>query len=208
MEHSANPYRGVLIAIGLCLIFMAITATLGTLGYFHYLRNVFHFWIIATVLLPSLVYIAFFVVSPGLRRWTHESVDLAMLTLPHAWRTVGFCFLVLWYFGMLPAGFAAPAGFGDFVIGMAAPFVAVALWQQWRHAYKAAAWFHALGFLDLFIAILTGVTGFGALPEQMHLTDPMTAFPMVIIPTVFVPLLVLSHVMAWVKIFGWGRAAD
>ncbi len=65
---------------------------------------------------------------------------------------------------------------------------------------RAATWFHVLGIVDFFFALLTGMTGFGAPAEEMIMTDPMTAFPLVIIPTVFVPLLLLAHVMALTKI--------
>ena len=123
-----------------------------------------------------------------------------MLVLPHAWRTVGFTFLTLWSYKMLPAGFAAPAGFGDFAIAIAAPFIAVALWKQWKYAIAATVVFHVLGLTDLFFAILTGASGYGISADKMNVIDPMTTFPLVIIPTVFVPLLVLSHVISLLKI--------
>ena len=199
MDKHKTSYRGVIIAIVLCLIWMAITGVIATLGLYEYPRNGSHLSVIITVLIPSLFFALLFTLSPAMRRWT-QSLDLGMLTLPHAWRTVGFTFLALWYYDVLPAGFAAPAGFGDFVIGMAAPFVAVALWLQWAGAVRAAFWLHVLGIADLFFALLTGMTGFGVPTEEMTQIDPMTTFPLVIIPTVFVPLLLMSHFMALTKI--------
>jgi len=192
-------YRGVIIAIILCLIWMAITGVIGTLGLYEYPRNGSHLSVLITVLIPTALFALLFIFSPAIRIWTRQ-LNLAMLTLPHAWRTVGFTFLAGWYYGILPAGFAAPAGFGDFIIGIAAPFIAVALWLQWSGAIHAAVWFHILGMTDLFFALLTGMTGFGIPDERMTATDPMTTFPLVIIPTVFVPLLLVAHVMALTQI--------
>ncbi len=204
MNNSIPPqyqprYRSVIIAIILCLIWMVVIGVIGTLGLYEYPRNGSHLSMIITVLIPTILFALLFIFVPAIRCWTKQ-LNLAMLTLPHAWRTVGFTFLVGWYYGILPAGFAAPAGFGDFIIGIAALFVAIALWLQWSGAIRAAVWFHVLGMADLFVALLTGMTGFGIADEQMTMIDPMTAFPLVIIPTVFVPLLLVAHVMALTQI--------
>jgi len=192
-------YGGIILAMVLCVLWMAVTGIIGSTGFYEYPRNGSHLLVIITVLIPAIFFVVLFFLSPAIRSWT-QSLNLAMLTLPHAWRTVGFTFLALWFYGVLPSGFAAPAGFGDFAIAMAAPFVAVAVWFNWSGAIRAAVWFHVLGIIDLFFALLTGMTGFGAPVEEMSMTDPMTAFPLVIIPTVFVPLLILGHIMALTKI--------
>ncbi|VAW89603.1 hypothetical protein MNBD_GAMMA17-401 [hydrothermal vent metagenome] len=204
MNNAVTPqcqprYRGVIIALILCLVWMVVTGVIGTLGLYEYPRNGSHLSMIITVLIPTVLFALLCIFSPAIRSWT-KRLNLAMLTLPHAWRTVGFTFLVGWYYGILPAGFAAPAGFGDFIIGIAALFVAIALWLQWSGAIRTAVWFHILGMTDLFFALLTGMTGFGIPDEQMTMVDPMTAFPLVIIPTVFVPLLLVAHVMALTQI--------
>lgn len=197
--NSKNSYFGIILSIILCLLWMLITGIIGALGWYEYQRSEPHLWIVISVLMPTILFVFLFAFLPSVRTWT-QRLNLAMLSLPHAWRTVGFTFLALWFYGILPAGFAAPAGFGDFAIGIAAPFVVIALWLQWANAIRAAIWFHLLGLTDLFFAILTGATGFGVPLEEMSNIDPMTTFPMVIIPTVFVPLLTVSHVMALTKI--------
>lgn len=199
MKHTETRYGGIIFSIILCLLWMVATGIIGTLGLYEYPRNGSHLSVIITVLTPTAFFAVLFVLIPSVRSWT-QSLSLAMLTLPHAWRTVGFTFLTLWFFGLLPSGFAAPAGIGDFFIAIAAPIIAVALWLQWKHAIRAAVWFHILGIIDFFFALLTGMTGFGAPAEEMAMTDPMTAFPLVIIPTVFVPLLLLAHIMVLTKI--------
>lgn len=199
MKQSNVRYSGTIFAVVLCVLWILMTSITGTLGLYEYPRNGSHLSIIITVLIPTLFFTLLFILFPTVRNWT-GNINLAILTLPHAWRTVGFTFLTLWFHGILPAGFAAPAGLGDFAIAIAAPFVAIALWLHLKGAIVTAATFHLLGIIDFFFALLTGITGYGALAEQMDMTDPMTAFPLVIIPTAFVPLLLVSHVMALTKI--------
>jgi hypothetical protein len=199
MKMNKTGYRGTILAISLSILWIVITSIIGTLGLYETPRNVSHLAIVISVLTPSVFYIALYILLPGIREWT-KTLDLAMLTLPHAWRTIGYTFLTLWAFGILPAEFSAPAGFGDFVIGLAAPFIAVALWLKWNGAIRATLWFHLLGIVDFFFAILTGTMAYGVAMEQMNQIDPMTTFPLVIIPTAFVPLLLLSHVMVLLKI--------
>ena len=199
MKQAESRYGGIIIAMVLCVVWMAVTGVIGTFGLYESPRSEAHHSILITVLTPTTFFAILFLLVPSVRCWT-QRLNLAMLALPHAWRTVGFVFLTSWFFGVLPAGFAAPAGFGDFFIGIAAPFIAVALWLQWSGAIRAAVWFHILGIIDLFFALLTGITGFGVPDEQMSMIDPMSAYPLVIIPTVFVPLLLVGHVMALTKI--------
>jgi len=199
MKHTKTNYGGIILAMLLCVLWMIATAVIGVLGIYEYPRNGSHLFVIITVLTPTVFFAVLFIFIPSVRSWT-QRLNLAILTLPHAWRTVGFTFLTLWYYDILPSGFAAPAGIGDFFIAIAAPFVAAALWLQWAGAIRAAIWFHVLGIIDFFFALLTGMTGFGALAEQMSMTDPLTAFPLVIIPTVFVPLLLVGHIIALTKI--------
>lgn len=197
--NKDKSYKGIIIAILLSIGWMIATSIAGTLGLYEYKRDAFHLMIIATVVTPSIVYLILLIFFSRMRKWT-QTLNLAMLTLPHAWRTVGYTFLVLWFYKILPAGFAAAAGFGDFTIAIAAPFIAVALWLKVKNAISYAVVFHILGAIDLILAIITGTTAFGVLSQNMDIVDPLTAFPMVIIPTAFVPLLLMSHFMVFCKV--------
>ena len=198
-KTAKQSNQGVIIAIVLAVLWIIVTTILGTLGYYEYNRDVFHLMIIVTVVTPTIIFGLLFMVFSNFRKWT-QSLNIAMLTLPHAWRTIGYLFLVQWFYGLLPAGFAAPAGFGDFIVGIAAPFVAVAVWLQWKYAIRYAIIFHIFGAIDLVLAISTGTSAFGVLPENLHVIDPLTAFPTVIIPVSFVPLLLMSHFMVFAKV--------
>jgi len=154
-----------------------------------------HLAIVIGVLLPSVLYLLGLSASDSVRSWT-RTLDPAILILPHTWRMVGFSFVALWAYGVLPAEFAFAAGLGDAAIAVAAPLVIVAFWRGWRGAVPGAIALHVLGMVDFFFAILLGASGAGVPLAQMSQMDPMTVFPMSWIPTGAVPLLLLAHVIA------------
>jgi hypothetical protein len=118
---------------------------------------------------------------------------LARLELPHAFRAVdGAAFLIIMGLGHLPALWALPAGLGDIVAGIAAPFVARRLAQGTGR--RAALWFNAFGLTDLTVALALGaVTAY----QLIHVTPsgaPISELPIAVVPTVGVPLLFAVHI--------------
>src|SRR5262249_53798885 len=75
------------------------------------------------VVLPLLLFALAWLASARFRRFL-LGVDLWTLTLLQTWRVVGISFLILWAMARLPASFVLPAGLGDVVVGVTAPFVA------------------------------------------------------------------------------------
>ncbi len=106
-------------------------------------------------------------------------------------------FVILYLQGFLPGIFALPAGWGDFAIGITAPLVA---WF-WRRPYprKMFVVWNVLGVLDLVTAVTLGVlasaTPVGVLAGDVT-TRLMGMFPLSLIPTFFVPLLIIGHLIA------------
>jgi hypothetical protein len=123
----------------------------------------------------------------------------ALLAAVQTFRIVGGVFLVLLAGGQLPAGFALPAGIGDVLVGLAAPAVAVALWRRPQRRALGLA-FNAFGLLDLVAAVSLGVA-LAPGPLQAVLTEPTTVLmgllPMVLVPTMAVPLAVLVHLVSF-----------
>lgn len=113
---------------------------------------------------------------------------------PPAWlvgiqvyRTAGAMFL--WPFlahGVMPAGFAVPAGIGDALTGLTAPFVALALAQNRPGAYRLAVAWNWFGLLDLVVAPAAAViTG-----TQIAAIYPLGLIPIFLGP----PLGILTHI--------------
>lgn len=119
---------------------------------------------------------------------------LMWLSLPHAFRHVGMVFLVP---GMnaqaLPASFAVPAAYGDLFAGLLALASIVALRANWRGALALVALFNVVGTLDLANALrhVDIAPSFGA-----------TWY----IPTMLVPLLLVTHAMMIKRLIALRRA--
>ncbi len=103
------------------------------------------------------------------------SLDLRILTVAHTWRVGGIVFLILHQQGALPGVFALPAGWGDI----------------------------AIGILDLVMAVSLGVlasaTPVGVLAGDVT-TRFMGRFPLSLIPTFFVPLLLIFHLISLLRV--------
>ena len=151
------------------------------------------------VLTPIVAFLAWFALSPGLRQFT-LSLNPRILTMVQSWRVIGFVFLVLATYGILPRTFALPAGWGDIAIGATASFVALKLASP-NHRAIFITW-QILGIVDLVMAatlgMLTKVIDPHAIPS-----DAMTVLPLSLIPTFLVPLLLILHVICIVQATRW-----
>lgn len=151
--------------------------------------------------LPIVFFIVVYELSHSFRAFC-KSLDLRAVTAVHVWRILGVVFLVLYVQRRLPGGFALPAGIGDMIIGFTAVPLALGIM---RGSPIAAKWFVAwnvFGLLDLILAIVLGVlhsrsaigvlAGHGPGPD----TSPMSELPLSLVPTFFVPLFILLHLLA------------
>jgi hypothetical protein len=148
---------------------------------------------------PVAVALAWLAFSSNLRR-TLAATQPPVLIGVQVYRVIGAVFVILLGLGELPAHFALPAGWGDVVVGLTAPFVAVALARGAPGSRTAAVAWNLLGLLDLVIAVGMGsgllvpllAPGQGpAVP-----TAALQEFPLVLVPTFAVPVSVLLHVLA------------
>ena len=125
------------------------------------------------------------------------SLDLRILTVAQTWRVGGIVFLILYQHGTLPGVFAIPAGWGDIAIGITAPVVA---WY-WKRPFPSKTFivWNMMGSLDLVMAVSLGVlasaTPVGVLAGDVT-TRLMGQFPLSLIPTFFVPLLLILHLIS------------
>jgi hypothetical protein len=129
------------------------------------------------------------------------SLDLRLITLAHAPRVGGIVFVVLYLQGALPGLFALPAGWGDFAVGITAPLVA---WY-WTPPFPRRTFivWNLLGTLDLTLAMALGVLAspspVGVLAGDVT-TRLVGQFPLSLVPTFFVPLLVILHLISLIRL--------
>ncbi len=127
-----------------------------------------------------------------------RSEALRPLLILHAFRFVGLIFLIPGVVSPeLPVAFARPAAYGDLV---AALLALVALSALHTAAGVTLVWvFNLWGTLDLLYAFYQGLVGVGV--------DPGLLGAAYIIPTLVVPLLLITHGLVFRLLIGPGSPA-
>jgi hypothetical protein len=148
---------------------------------------------------PLIVFSLWFAASEAFRNFA-LSLNPRILTSVQVWRAVGFTFVLLQARNALPAIFALPAGYGDMFIGVTAGFAA---WKLAEPAHRGTFIFwQALGILDLVTAVSLGTTARLLDPQGASMVA-MTVLPLSLIPTFFVPLFMMLHVICIAQARAW-----
>jgi hypothetical protein len=151
------------------------------------------------VLIPIGIFAVWSAASQPFRQFL-LSLDIRALTIVQSWRILGFVFLALYAYSILPAQMALPAGLGDIAIGATAPLVALKLASA-QHKKSFIFW-QLLGITDLVTALGTGVTAQLTHPQGIP-TTAMTVLPMSLIPTFGVPLFLMLHFISIAQARPW-----
>jgi hypothetical protein len=131
----------------------------------------------------------------GWRALVVGSVPPVFLIALNGWRFIGMGFLMAWQEGLLPAGFAWPAGVGDIAMAVTAPWIAarVAGDDRFRFGQTFLVW-NLFGIADFVNAVFLGTLylwpGFAAATN----TALMQRLPFALIPCFFVPLVAMAHI--------------
>ena len=132
-----------------------------------------------------------------------QALDLRLLTALQGLRVIGASFLALHAVGQLPGLFAYPAGYGDMLVGVLAPFALIALIDRkpgWRASVLRL---NVLGLIDFAAAVGTGLLasdGPLGLLQGAITTEPLQLLPISLIPTFMVPLCTLIHIASLVQL--------
>jgi hypothetical protein len=149
---------------------------------------------------PVIAFVAAFRFSPPFRQWV-LGWDLRWPILYHFSRVLfGVWFLVLHARGALDSTFALVAGPGDIAAGLLA-LVAVRFvpLRTRRDGWVVGAW-NALALLDILVVFATAqrIVFFGAGPLALA---PLTTFPLGLVPSLVVPLILISHFAVFAQVF-------
>lgn len=148
--------------------------------------------IFLTQLMMSILAFSLFAkwyVWPWLSQKTNNQA-LILLIAPHVLRHMGLSFLVPTVAdAQIPMSFANAAAYGDFISALLALLALVALRKNWGIAFLLVAFFNVIGFMDLINAL-----------RQAEAIPYLAATWF--IPTFFVPVLLVSHIMIFVRLLG------
>ena len=158
--------------------------------------------LLVAILTPAALFYALYRVLEPVRAWVH-ALDLATVTATQSWRVIGATMLMLWGLDELPAVFAAPAGFGDVAVGLFAALVAVQIARRAGNWGRSAYLVILAGMADFVVAVGTGVLSREGWPLAFPgepVSTLMLEFPMGLIPAFGVPLFIVLHLIAWLKL--------
>jgi hypothetical protein len=193
-------------AIIVLILWGAVMAVLGGRGTFETTPDQPPLALLLSVLLPVVVFGIAYVTSDGVRRYV-LGLDLRLLTAIQGWRIIGGMFLVLMCLKLLPGAFAWPAGIGDMIVGLYAPFVVYALVGRspdWRSHVILLSFLGLLDFVGAIgMGVLAGNNPIGIFKGPIGM-DLMQRLPLSIIPTFAVPAWILVH---WISLLKVARGA-
>jgi hypothetical protein len=156
-----------------------------------------------TVIIPVALFVLAFVLSGRFKEFVLAQ-DFRLLTALQLWRVLGFTFLVLYSFNVLPGLFAFPAGIGDVAISLTAAFMVAKLDRDPTYVNSSGfLGFQFLGLLDFIVALATSGLASGALPGLVSngLTSAaMEVWPLNIFPSFIVPAFIILHLTVLLKI--------
>jgi hypothetical protein len=166
--------------------------------------------ILVGVVVPLVAFVAAYLGWGAFRAFV-LAADPVLLSAIQAWRAGGLGFLALSAHGVLPGMFAWPAGLGDIAIGVTAPSIVAALVR--RPAFvtdRSFAVWNLLGILDLIVAVSLGALNSGFVPgfAGTVTTAPMAQLPLVLIPAYLVPLFIMLHLAALLRVRRQSRLPD
>ncbi len=166
--------------------------------------------LLAALILPVVLFAAGWWASAALRAWA-LGLDLRLLTALQGWRVIGASFLFLYAHGSLPGIFAWPAGLGDLLVGLAAPFVLLAVIHKTAGWQSRVRWLNIAGLIDFAGAFATGLlasaSSFGILAGSVT-TEILAEPPLIMIPGFAVPLFIILHVISLLQVSRMGNRAD
>jgi len=165
--------------------------------------------IFLAVVIPPLLFALLYRLSGRFRRFA-LAIDLRWLTAIQAWRVIGVMFLAFYAFGLLPGLFAWPAGLGDAAVGLAAPFVLLAILRGAPNWQRRVFWLNIAGLIDFAGAIGTGVltsnSSIGLLAAGVPRVN-LGELPLSLVPSFAVPLWTIFHMISLLQLRRMARAA-
>ncbi len=210
-SHETEPNRAVWAGLtGLLLAWFAAAYVIGAERLLANEAGAFMAPIALTATIPVAAFLAIYALSSGFRGFILAQ-DIRTLTMLQHWRVVGFVFLPLTFFAVLPGLFAWPAGLGDVAIGLAAAFVIARLGGDPAWATSAGlVRFHLLGLLDFVVAIATAGLAAGGFPSLIAggvTSAPLDVWPLNLFPSFIVPIFIILHLSVLLKVRHLRRVA-
>jgi hypothetical protein len=175
--------------IGLLLVWLGAALSLAATGLFYRATPQI---VAATVWGATAACVLLIWLNSGARRFAAD-VGLRGLIALHLVRFVGIAFVGLYLAGRFPFSFGVVGGVGDIVIATGA----VILLYRYSRAFTIV--WSVAGLIDILSVVAMAFQEGVRDPESMA---PLRAFPLMLLPTFFVPLIIVSQGVILVRLFG------
>src|SRR6266542_1153266 len=201
--HECHSARQSYVAIISGIVLAGWAAVAATLAYGGYLRPPDAESVPPIGVFLAVVFVGMFCalsVSRSLRSLLTNQRNLIWLNV---WRLEGIVFLILMVKGQMPALWALPAGIGDIIVGVSAPWIA--RFVHTSNGRRRAIVFNLFGLLDLIDAVGLGImTSTGRLHvfHTIPTAELVTGFPLALVPTFLVPLAIALHLVSLLQLLG------
>jgi hypothetical protein len=144
--------------------------------------------------LPILFFLIALFLLPGWRALVVSISPVFLISL-NGWRFIGLGFLMGYAEGLLPGGFAWPAGLGDIFMAVTAPWVAARVAADDRFRFgKVFLFWNLIGIADFVDAVFWGTLYMWPGFSTSVSTSLMQRLPFALIPCFFVPLVAIAHI--------------
>jgi hypothetical protein len=191
----------MVIARVLVILWFLVAFALSVTGWFERFSSATLFGIGALVSASGFTILHW--LSSRFREYTRAR-ELKRLTRVQVLRFFGVLALVKAHEHVLPAIFAIPTGIMDVVLAITSFSVTARLVSDRGRPHPGFFIWHILGLLSLAVsstlAVLTSSPRFG-LVEGGITSQPMTRFPMSLVPTFIGPLVLICHLLALVAAY-------
>ncbi|MGB5473973.1 MAG: hypothetical protein WBQ78_10905 [Gammaproteobacteria bacterium] len=151
------------------------------------------------IVLPVAVFALAWKSSTDFRSWM-TGIDTGLLVILHSWRMVGLGFLFLYAHDVLPGLFAWLAGVGDMLAAFGAMLIGSALLRGRPVPRSTLLAWNSFGLLDFVIAVSVGTALRSSYFGGAVSTDAMAQLPLSLVPTVIVPLYVITHLVIFLQL--------
>jgi len=155
------------------------------------------------VVIPVIGFLTAYKFIPTFRAFVFAQ-DIRTLTMLQLWRVVGFVFLPLYAFGVLPGIFAWFAGIGDVLVGLLAFFVVSKIDRDPDYITSPGlVGFHLLGLTDFVFALGTAALAAGVFPILIPsgvTSAALDVWPLNIFPSFIVPAFIIAQLSVLLKI--------
>lgn len=198
---SANSARNIQFGImGFYFLWLLYVSILSLKGLFYI--NSLPPKIVVFVTLPLTLILFLFVGNTSLFKKLLRSASLESLISMHIFRLVGSFFIILYFYRLLPAGFAFSGGLGDIITALLAFPVANAVSKGKPGSMTALYAWNIFGMLDILnVVAIAVITAKDSMISGAHGDLEMTIFPFVWFPAFAPATILFLHVSIFRKLY-------